>query len=81
MVLTVMKMMINDQTYYGDDVLTPAEANRISFRKSGLPITLSVNQKKMLIIYAFFLKSFIPKVFSRPEKHMTSLIVSNLSRL
>ena len=75
-----LKILIQDRTYMVDELLTSGEANRIKFRKSGIPETYSTAQKKMIIIGFFINKVFLPQVFCSPE-NFTKYPLSSLARL
>jgi len=76
-----MKIMMQTRTYFGDEVLTQAEASRIKFRSSGIPQDYTKAHKKMILINSFFLKTLIPEIFCQPEQYLSEFIVSNSSRL
>lgn len=79
--IDVFKVLMENRTFFSDGVLCASENNRLMFSTSGLPSNYSLAHKKMILTFGFFLKSFLPDVFSQPEIHIVDQIISNLSRL
>lgn len=79
--LAVLKILMDDKVYFTDDILTISEAIRIRFRPSGMPAGYSRNQRRMILINLFILKTFIPEVFCLPETRNFNMSISSTSRL